>query len=241
MNIETARIREQISQPLPGEIRLQWWRDVIANASVGIADAGAGHPLASALLDTIVRFGLPQDAFERFLDARIFDLYDDPMPSREAFEAYAGETASALIMLSALILDREAAAAAADAAGHAGVAQTVAGILRLLPVHRARGQTFLPADILAAAGCSREALIAGDPKPAERAIEAMLAFGREHFAAYRAARRTVPSSLRAAFLPADLAAPYFSRIARAGLSALSRPVELGPLARSYTLWRAMRF
>ena len=27
-NVEVGRIRETVSQPLPGEIRLQWWRDV---------------------------------------------------------------------------------------------------------------------------------------------------------------------------------------------------------------------
>ena len=43
--------------------------------------------------------------FDDYLEARIFDLYDDPMPGRAELEGYCGETASALIQLAALVLD----------------------------------------------------------------------------------------------------------------------------------------
>ena len=49
-------------------------------------------------------FGLPLAAFDNLLEARIFDLYDDPMPTLNDLEGYAGETASALIQLGAMIL-----------------------------------------------------------------------------------------------------------------------------------------
>ena len=29
-NVEISRVREQVSQPLPGEMRLQWWSDMLA-------------------------------------------------------------------------------------------------------------------------------------------------------------------------------------------------------------------
>src|SRR5690606_19206502 len=103
---ETAAIRDRVSQPLPGEIRLQWWRDVI---SAGSAEAGAGHPVAEALLRAIERHKLPRQAFLNYLDARIFDLYDDPMPTRGDLEGYCGETAAAIIQLSSIVLDADAA------------------------------------------------------------------------------------------------------------------------------------
>ena len=101
-NAEIAGIRDRISEPLPGEIRLQWWRDVIAAKD---ASAGAGHPVAEALLAAIERRSLPREAFQNYLDARIFDLYDDPMPTRDDLEGYCGETAAALIQLSSIVLD----------------------------------------------------------------------------------------------------------------------------------------
>ncbi|UIJ73596.1 phytoene/squalene synthase family protein [Aurantimonas sp. HBX-1] len=236
-NYEAARVREQVSQPLPGEIRLQWWRDTIKGAAPGEANA---NPVAAALLETIERHQLPRDAFDRLLEARIFDLYDDPMPSRDAFEAYAGETASALIMLAGLVLSRDAAGGAADAAGHAGVAQLVAGTLLLLPIHRARQQVFLPADLLEAAGCSADDLLRGEPAPAMRAVAAMLAYGRDHLAAFQRHAGTLPLAIRPAFLPATLAGLYLDRIEAAGASVLERPVEIAALRKSFAYWRWMR-
>ncbi|KQT48910.1 phytoene synthase [Aureimonas sp. Leaf454] len=240
-NIETARIREQISQPLPGEIRLQWWRDTLEAA--GAADGGSpGHPAAEALGKAIRQHGLPFPAFDRFIEQRIFDLYDDPMPSRSEFEAYAGGTASTLITLACLVLDPASARQASDAAGHAGVAQAAAGALRLLPIHRRRGQVYLPADLLDAAGCSRDALLAGEGEPTARAVAAMAAFAREHQSAYRAAASGLPASLRPAFLPAELTSAYLDRLEAqgAGVATAERPVAMGPFRRSWLYWRAMR-
>ncbi|RVD51143.1 phytoene/squalene synthase family protein, partial [Mesorhizobium sp. M2D.F.Ca.ET.140.01.1.1] len=87
----------RIHEPLPGEVRLQWWRDVIAAEG----DAETGHPIADALRATVAVSHLPKAAFDNMLEARIFDLYDDPMPSRTDLEGYCGETAAALIQLAA--------------------------------------------------------------------------------------------------------------------------------------------
>ncbi|NDW03459.1 phytoene/squalene synthase family protein [Jiella pacifica] len=242
-NVEVARVRDQISQPLPGEIRLQWWRDVIAQAGARDEMPGggeAGHPVASRLVDVIARHRLPVAAFDRMLEARIFDLYDDPMPSRQHFEAYAGETASTLIMLAATILSPRDADTIADAAGHAGVAQTTAGVLRLLPIHRARRKVFLPADILAAAGCSSEDLITGEGEASTRAVAAMVAFGRDHAEKARGHFAGVPKPVRAAFLPALLATPYLDRIERSGAEVLRHPPDVSAPRKAFLYWRSMR-
>jgi len=68
----------------------------------------------------------------------------------------------------------------------------------------------------------------------------MTAFGREHFEAYLARSRSIPTMLRPAFLPADLSASYLRRIERAGVANIDRSVEIGPLRRSFAYWRAMR-
>src|SRR5690606_33806298 len=106
--------------------RLQWWRDVIAADS---EEAAAGHPLAEALKSTIATHNLPKQAFDAYIEARIFDLYNDPMPSRTDLEGYCGETASALIQLAAMVLDAEQAPNFAELAGRAGCAQAMTGLL----------------------------------------------------------------------------------------------------------------
>lgn len=197
-NAEVAGIRDRVSQALPGEIRLQWWRDALAAPD----GAAVGHPVADALRVAIGRHALPRAAFDNYLEARIFDLYDDPMPSRGDLEGYCGETAGALIQLSALILDAPAAPPVAGLAGHAGCAQAIAGLLRLLPLHRARGQCFLPRDVLAAAGTTPEEFLAGgEGDAARRAVAAMAALASEHLAVFENGAASMPASLRPAFLP----------------------------------------
>ena len=67
-----------------GEIRLQWWRDAIEAAQ---SDSLTGNPVADAVMGLIRRRGLPIDLFTHVLDARITDLYADPMPDEATFVA----------------------------------------------------------------------------------------------------------------------------------------------------------
>lgn len=235
-NAEIAGVRDRIHEALPGEVRLQWWRDVLANADP--REGASGHPLAEALVRTIGAHDLPRQAFDNYLEARVFDLYDDPMPSRTELEGYCGETASALIQLAAMVLDREAAPGFAELAGRAGCAQAITGLLLLLPLHRARGQCFVPAEILAAVGSSREAFLAPDSEAqAGHAVGAMIALAREHLSAFKATAPELPASLRPAFLPLALTGSYLDRLEAAGVSALRKTPRLSPLRRHWLLFR----
>jgi len=231
-NAETASVRNRISEALPGEIRLQWWRDTL------IAGEATGNPVADTLIDAIERHKLPLAAFENYLDARIFDLYDDPIADRTTLEGYCGDTASALIQLSSLILDPKAARSFADAAGHAGCAQAITGLIRLMPRHRARGQCYVPQEMLSAAGISREAYLSAEPGAAGgRVVSVMVAVAREHLAIFEREAGPLPQSLRPAFLPASLARHYLDAAERLEGRALSEETDISPLRRYWTLWR----
>src|SRR5208337_2756655 len=74
-NVEIGRVRELAREPMPGEIRLQWWRDALAGRGHG---GVAGHPVVAALGETIARCALPVEPLVGLIDAHAFDLYDDP-------------------------------------------------------------------------------------------------------------------------------------------------------------------
>ncbi|MDO8533514.1 MAG: squalene/phytoene synthase family protein, partial [Xanthobacteraceae bacterium] len=74
-NVEIARVRELAREPLAGEVRLQWWREALMGSGQGDV---AGNPVAAALIDTIERFDLKRDTLTALIDARQFDLYDEP-------------------------------------------------------------------------------------------------------------------------------------------------------------------
>ncbi|MGE4371839.1 MAG: phytoene/squalene synthase family protein [Xanthobacter sp.] len=166
-NLDVARVREVVKDALPGEVRLAWWREVIEGQGRGAVE---GHPIAAALMDTVERFALPKSALVNLINARIFDLYDDAMPSLVDLEGYAGETASVLIQLSALILVPGGAGQVADLSGHAGVAIALAGLMRAFPIHAARGQCYLPLDMLEKRGLSKDAALDGQVREGLMAV-----------------------------------------------------------------------
>ncbi|MBC2885023.1 phytoene/squalene synthase family protein [Ochrobactrum sp. CM-21-5] len=235
-NAEVARIRDLVHEPLPGEVRLQWWRDLINGEARGSAE---GHPVAAALIAAIEKYELPRIAFDNYCEARVFDLYDDPMPSRNDLEGYCGETASAIIQLAGLVLDRDAAQTHTEITGHAGVAQAVTGLLRLLPIHRRRGQIYIPADMLNAVGVSREVLLNDDDKAAAaRAVSVMLALARDHLAIFEQARSQLPKSLAPAFLPMAIVPAYLKAIERLGGRATETVADISAIRKHWLMLRA---
>ena len=82
------------------------------------------------------------------IEARSFDLYDDPMGSLAELEAYAEKTSSALIGSRRKSSMTAATRRLNDAARHAGIAYAIAGLLVAFPVHAARRQLYVPLDLM---------------------------------------------------------------------------------------------
>ena len=240
-NVEVSRVRDRVSEPLPGEIRLQWWRDAIsAEGDGGGPGDAAANPVAAALLDTISRHRLPRQAFLDLLEARVFDLYDDPMPSLNDLEGYAGETSSALIQLGCIVLAGGDDPGTAEAAGHAGVAYALTGLLRALPFHATRGQIYVPKDMLARHGADAADVRRGRATPAVRAALAELrGAARRHLAETRERMSSVPQAALPAFLPVALVEPYLDRMDRVQ-DPFRTPVEIPQWRRQLRLWRQAR-
>lgn len=237
-NLEITRVRELVSDPMPGEIRLQWWRDVLAGEARGEV---AGHPVAAALLETIGLHDLPRPAFDNLIAAHIFDLYNDPMPSLTDLEGYAGETASALIQLAALVLAGGRDPGTADAAGHAGVAQALAGLMRALPYHARRQQLFLPADLMERHGVQAKDVFVGRSTPELlRLLADLRATARRHLDAGRKALAGVDPVARPAFLPVALVEPVLRMMDRGDYNPFTMAIDPPQWKRQWWLWRAAR-
>ncbi|WP_377296176.1 phytoene/squalene synthase family protein [Rhizobium sp. SGZ-381] len=233
---EIARVRDVTQQPLAGEIRLQWWRDLLEGDAKGEASA---NPVAAALMDTIERYSLPRTVLLAMIEARVFDLYDDPMPDRHALEGYAGETASALIQLAGLVLDAPSAMASSEIAGHAGVAQAIAGLLMLMPLHQRRGQLYLPQDILTATGLDRDRFLAGGHSDnIGHAIEAFAGLGLDHLEKARKAGQ-IPAPVLPAFLPAAIVEPVLRRAVKLKAGVLTAGLQQAQWRRQLRMARTL--
>src|SRR5262244_2642029 len=91
-NYEIARVRESVTEPMLGQIRLQWWRENVAAAFEG--GAARHHIVAQPLASTIQQFALSRGHFDRLIDGRESDLGDDPPADLAALEAYAEATSA---------------------------------------------------------------------------------------------------------------------------------------------------
>ncbi len=140
-----------------------------------------------------------------------------------------------------MILDRANAPEASAAAGFAGVACGLVAILRSLPVHRARGQCFVPRDVLARHGLEPGDVLAGrqDHRMSETLGELrMLAIRR--LAEARSLGPRIPSAALPAFLPLALVEAYAAKLARADTGALRAAPDISRIIRLFRLWRAAR-
>jgi 15-cis-phytoene synthase len=235
-NVEISRVREQVSQPLPGEMRLQWWTDVLAGQDHGGVE---GNPVAAELKLAISDFQLPVERLSRLIDEHQFDLYNDPMPTTAALEGFINDTSSALFSLAAAIAGWQSTEIE-HLARHAGLAQGMTGVLAALPLDASRRQLFVPLQILERHGSSMEAVFAGKwTLQLRAALDQLISEAGEHLKTAFALLATAPGEVRPAFLPLALVAPDLTRMSRADYDPFS-PHITSRLRTLWTLWRAAR-
>ncbi len=234
-NIEIARVAEIVSQPMPGEIRLQWWREVLEGERAGEA---AAHPVASALLETKRHHQLPPAPFAELIEARITEIYDDPLATEHDLETHAARSGATLFLLAARILNDGRDPPIEALAGHAGIAYALTGLLRAFPHDVARGKVYLPTELLDRHGVKRDDILAGRGGDALQAALAQLRRRiREHLDQARALIAAAPAAIMPAFLPLALVPAFLDRLDR---SDPFTPVEIPQWRRQWILWRAAR-
>ena len=232
---EIERIADIVRDPMPGEIRLQWWRDALG---AGSEAGGQGHPVASALGETIRRFKLPVQAFLDLIDAHTFDLYRDPMPDTATFEGYCGECFAAPIRLATLILADGADPGGAEACGHAGVALGIMHMLRRFAWDASKGRVFVPGDVLARHGVGAADVIAGvSSPPLLAALSEMRALARGHVDKARAHLAGAATTTRPAFLNLALVEPSLRLTEKPGYNPYRTPQDLPQWRAQWALWR----
>jgi phytoene synthase len=235
-NLEIARVRGAHAAPA-GEIRLQWWIDALAGKRPGEAES---HPVAAALLDTLKRYQLPLEQLAAMIDARRFDLYDEPMRTCADLASYADRISANVILLASQILTAGREPGIGALARHAGLAHAVTGLLQAFPIHAARGQLFVPVEILEGHQADWRAPIRS---PATSELRAALAearlIARQHLAASRELIAAASPAIFPALLPLALIGPTLARMEQRDYDPFV-PVEIASWQRQWLLWRAAR-
>jgi len=235
-NAEISRVREQVSQPLAGEMRLQWWTDMLAGAGHGGVE---GNPVAAELLRAIRDFRLPVEPLSRLVEEHQFDLYNDPMPSMAALEGYVDATSSALFSLAARVAARPSEEID-HLARHAGLAQGIVAVIAALPRDAARRQLFVPLQLLESDGSGMEEVFSGQQTPGLRvAIDQLAGEADSHLKTALSLLAGVAPEARPVFLPLAVARRDLKRMSRADSDPFA-PQAASRLRVLWTLWRASR-
>ena len=163
-NLEVARAPWVTKEPLIAEMRLQWWRDVVAEGRP------RSHEVAGPLHALICEAGLPVAVLDTLIVARQWDVYRDGFANNLAFDGYLDATGGGLMWLSAKALGAEPQVE--TAARDLGWAVGLAGFLRAVPELELRGRVPL----------------------VDGRAEAVARLAREGLARYARGRRGVPKA-----------------------------------------------
>jgi phytoene/squalene synthetase len=130
-NLEVARAPWVSAEPMIGEMRLQWWRDVLEGPR-------RAHEVAGPLHDLIRDHGLPVAVMDALVAARGWDLARAPHADEAALTAYLQATGGGLMWLAARALGAPDAVEGKVRAF--GCAAGLASYLVAVPALEARGR-----------------------------------------------------------------------------------------------------
>jgi phytoene synthase len=230
---EIATVRDRAREPMPGEIRLQWWRDVLNGERGGEASA---NPVAAALMETVARFALPVPRLTDLIEAHAFDLYDDPMANFDVLEGYLRHTSATVFDLAALICG----APAEYASERAGLAYGITALLRAFALHASRRQLFVPTLFLEQ-GTTPEDIFAGQDSPwLVNALGMLRTRAHGHLEAFESQLAGVSPATMPALLPVALVPGYLDVMESRDYDPFRTAVEIAQWRRQWTLWRAAR-
>ncbi len=212
-NVEVARAPWVASEPMIGEMRLQWWRDALEEIADGrtVRKHEVTTPLAEVLDGDTARL------LDRLVAARRWDLYPDAFEDLAHFTDYLDLTGGILMWAAARSLG--APDTAEEPVRRYGASAALARFFMAVPELEARG---------------RVPLIDGTPKGvAERAENAL-----ELMPSDAEMREALPKSARPALLEAWQARAILAQARRAPERVANGTLGLSPFRKAWSLFRA---
>jgi NADH dehydrogenase [ubiquinone] 1 alpha subcomplex assembly factor 6 len=198
---EITKVRQVVSQPMAGLIRLQWWRDALDAIAAGFP--APAHPVAQALQEGWQRLASARPRLDAAIDARERELENAAPETLPGLEQHLVATSSGLVLTALDVLGVQGQPVR-DAGLEVGLAIGLADLLREIDVDRERA-LFLPRDLLRrhdiAPAAVHEATSPGAFAPAIRELADR---ARAHLRQARRARHRVPRQALPALLPGVL-------------------------------------
>ncbi|MDA0342299.1 MAG: phytoene/squalene synthase family protein [Proteobacteria bacterium] len=234
-NHEVAKIREVVSDPMLGHIRLQWWREALDGIFAGTPRQ---HEVVLGLAWAFETFELDRAGFDDLLEAREIDLDDAPFATIDALIDYARRTAGMISGIGLAILGVQDPATTRTADDIA-VATALTGLLRAMPYLARSKRSMLPQDIFQARGARLGDYHELRDRPQLRAVVQTVAeTANQHLLAARLRSGIRFKAAAPVILPGRLSALYLQRLQRAGWNAFDATINAPMPMKPWALWRA---
>ena len=231
---EVDDVVDDVSDPSLARVKLAWWRTEVDAIFSGTPQ----HPVATALVPVVRRYGLQQAQLHTVIDGMQMDLEQARYLSFDDLETYCDRVAGVVGLMSAEIFGYTDAATR-DYARDLGIAFQLTNIVRDVGEDARRGRIYLPQDDLARFGVAPSDVLRGRPSTS---FVALMTFEVDRARQWydRALAQLPAGDRRAQRAGLAMAAIYrtlLDEIARDGYRVLEGRIALTPLRK---LWIATR-
>ncbi|MBT7956390.1 MAG: squalene/phytoene synthase family protein [Rhodospirillaceae bacterium] len=245
-NAEIAKTREVVSEPLLGEIRLQWWRDALERIYSDPEGDFEDHAVLAGLANIIKHTKLSRDNLDQLIDTRARDMIDEPPEDEAELRTYAVGTAATLNAAWLEILapaDGDQPATVQKASEYVSIAWALTGLLRSSGSLAGYQRIMIPETVMQQFGFDKYAFFKGQPNFEIKAATKHLAeLARVEI---NQARTLMDGKVEKRYLPvflqATLAELYLKRIEKLDCNPFSSGIEDGRALRQLKLtFKALR-
>ncbi|KAG8989087.1 hypothetical protein FRB90_002404, partial [Tulasnella sp. 427] len=240
-NVELALVREAVSQPMIGKMRMQFWRDAVKEFQ---KDKPPYHPVALALYQASKDFKLPAYHLNRIIDARDQDLVAPTHPTVDSVATYGESTSSTMLYLLLSMLNQSSSDTLAHAASHIGVASSFATLLRALPFHASQRRMVIPVELTSKNGVKEEEVYrrGGHAEGISDAVFDFASVANDHLLTARQLFKedggNVPAEAMPVFLSAVPVASFLEQLEKVNFDAFESSLQKRDWRLPWKIWRA---
>lgn len=220
---EIEKIPQLVSDPHIGEIRIQWWRDVL----LAPHRAATGNPVADAFAETIQRHKLPVERIAAHLDAAVHGLYADAPANDEQLTLSLEMNEGTLFTLAAHILGAPQFETTRGIGLNGSQAYGLTKIGLSLPYALAHGRNPLPPSLAPNS----------DQPDWHPTILRLCSRARVQLEHARAAYPAEQAAIKTALLPLALVEPYLRALSQRSHDPARDLAVIAPLTRAWRLYK----
>lgn len=219
-NLELARIRESVSEPMLGEIRLTWWHEALDGIA---AAAPRQHPVVEAVAAHVAPH-VPPELMTRMIEGREIEVFGGRPAQLDDLVAFTGATGGTLQEAAAyLLIAGKPARRLAEGCAAVGCTWSLLGLMDGLALQSRAALGMVPGDALLAAGIDAQTLYQGPlPEEAHARLAGLVRMlgeaATDQLAQARLALAGAPPSTRPAWLLAGAAAQRLKRWRKSGFA-----------------------